>query len=174
MNIPNLLTLFRLFLIPCFIFAFFSNSNNCLINSAIIFFTAGFTDILDGYIARKFNEITKYGTVLDPLADKLMLLTVLTCLSIKGYIPILILIIMLAKEFSMIIIGIFLYGKNIVIPANIWGKISTLIFYVAILFFVFDKTFGTYILYLALLGAVIAYINYFLIFLSKYNEKVTK
>ncbi|AAK81519.1 CDP-diacylglycerol--glycerol-3-phosphate 3-phosphatidyltransferase [Clostridium acetobutylicum] len=174
MNIPNLLTLFRFFLIPCFIFAFFSRSNDSLINSAIIFFIAGFTDILDGYIARKFNEITKYGTVMDPLADKLMLLTVLCCLTIKGYIPLLILLIMLAKEFSMIIIGVFLYGKNIIIPANIWGKLSTLIFYVAILFFTFSKFLGTYLLYIAILGAVVAYINYFLIFLSKYRQNATK
>ncbi|PJI08489.1 MULTISPECIES: CDP-diacylglycerol--glycerol-3-phosphate 3-phosphatidyltransferase [Clostridium] len=174
MNIPNLLTLFRLFLIPCFIFAFFSQSNNSLISSAVIFFTAGFTDILDGFIARRFNMVTKYGIVLDPLADKLMLLTVLACLSIKGYIPLIILIIMLIKEFSMIFIGIFLYGKKIIIPANIWGKLSTVTFYVAILAFVFNKTLGTYLLYLALISAITAYVNYFIIFLSKVKQNVPK
>jgi cardiolipin synthase len=67
MNIPNILTLFRLFLIPIFILLFFSNIFNYLFYSVLIFLVAGITDILDGYIARKYSLITKLGTVLDPL-----------------------------------------------------------------------------------------------------------
>lgn len=167
MNIANILTIFRFVLIPYFILVFFSNSQNNIYISIIIFFAAGLTDILDGYIARNFNMITKLGTVLDPLADKLMLITVLICFTIKNYIPIFIIIVLLIKDLSMIFAGIILYGQNIVIPANIFGKASTFLFYISILLVAFDKMVGTIFLYIALLSTLIAYVNYFFIFMKK-------
>lgn len=167
MNIANILTIFRFVLIPYFILVFFSNSQNNIFLSIIIFFAAGLTDILDGYIARNFNMITKLGTVLDPLADKLMLITVLTCFTIKNYIPIFIIIVLLIKELSMIFAGIILYGQNIVIPANIFGKASTFLFYISILLVVFNKMLGTILLCISLLSTLIAYVNYFFIFIKK-------
>lgn len=167
MNIANILTIFRFVLIPYFILVFFSNSQNNIYFSIIIFFVAGFTDILDGYIARNFNMITKLGTVLDPLADKLMLITVLTCFTIKGYIPMFIIIILLIKELSMIFTGIILYQQNIIIPANIFGKASTFLFYISILIVAFNKVIGTVFLCIALLSTLIAYVNYFFIFMKK-------
>ena len=98
MNIPNMLTLFRLFLIPVFILVFFSNMANSLMAAVGIFLLAGLTDVLDGYIARKYNLITKWGIVMDPLSDKLMLLTVLSCLVITSYAPVWILMVVAAKE----------------------------------------------------------------------------
>jgi len=167
MNIANILTIFRFILIPYFILVFFSNSQNNIYISIIIFFAAGLTDILDGYIARNFNMITKLGTVLDPLADKLMLITVLTCFTIKNYIPIFIIIILIIKELSMILAGIILYGQNIVIPANIFGKASTFLFYISILLVAFNKMLGTIFLYIALLSTLVAYVNYFFILMKK-------
>ncbi|WP_234117477.1 CDP-diacylglycerol--glycerol-3-phosphate 3-phosphatidyltransferase [Clostridium hydrogenum] len=167
MNIANVLTIFRFILIPYFIFVFFSNSSNSLYLSVIIFFAAGFTDILDGYIARNFNMVTKIGTVLDPLADKLMLITVLSCFTLKNYIPMFIIIILLIKELSMILTGILLYQQNIIIPANIFGKASTFLFYISILFIVFSKVLGIILLYSATLTTLIAYVNYFFIFMKK-------
>lgn len=167
MNIANVLTIFRFILIPYFIFVFFSNSSSSLYLSVIIFFAAGFTDILDGYIARNFNMVTKIGTVLDPLADKLMLITVLSCFTLKNYIPMFIIIILLIKELSMILTGILLYQQNIIIPANIFGKASTFLFYISILFIVFSKIWGIILLYSATLTTLIAYVNYFFIFMKK-------
>lgn len=167
MNAANIITIFRFIFIPYFIIVFFSNSPNNIYFSVIIFFVAGFTDILDGYIARNFNMITKLGTVLDPLADKLMLITVLTCFTVKNYIPMFIIVILLVKELSMILTGIILYEQNIVIPANAFGKASTFLFYISILLVVFNKTLGTILLYSALLSTLIAYVNYFFIFIKK-------
>lgn len=167
MNIANSITFFRLTLIPLFIFQFFSNSPNSLLNSIIIFFIAGFSDVLDGYIARNFNMITKLGTAMDPLADKLMIITLLTCFTIEGYLPMFILVLMLLKEFSMIFTGIVLYQKNIVIPANLFGKLSTFLFYISILFFIFSKEMGISLLYLSLFSTLIAYLNYFIIFMKR-------
>ncbi|MCY6485308.1 CDP-diacylglycerol--glycerol-3-phosphate 3-phosphatidyltransferase [Clostridium aestuarii] len=161
MNIPNILTLFRLFLIPVFILSFFSQSPQSLLNSTFIFLLAGITDVLDGFIARKYNLITKWGIVLDPLADKLMLVTVLSCLVVKNYIPIWILVVISIKEFLMISAGISLYKKNIVIPANGYGKIATLVFYIAILYLPFNSTISNYFIYGAVAISIGAFINYF-------------
>ncbi|OFI05375.1 CDP-diacylglycerol--glycerol-3-phosphate 3-phosphatidyltransferase [Clostridium acetireducens DSM 10703] len=170
MNIPNMLTLFRLFLIPVFAITFFSNIKNSLIFSILIFLLAGFTDILDGYIARKYKLITKCGIILDPLADKLMLITVLTCLTIKSYSPLWILIIVTIKEFSMIIGGAILYNKNTVIPSNKFGKIATLLFYIAIFTMIFNVKIADFLLYIAVFSTIIAFINYFAIYLKDKKE----
>lgn len=164
MNIPNLLTLFRLILIPCFIFVFFSQSQNSLLHSILIFLLAGFTDFLDGYIARKYKIVTKVGIVLDPLADKLMLVTVLTCLLIKSYIPAWVLIVIAAKELFMIFCGLFLYKKGTVIPSNIFGKLSTIFFYISIFILSFAEKVGVYLLYFSVISALVALVNYALLY----------
>ena len=76
MNIPNLLSIFRLALIPVFAVVIFSPIPNSALWACLIFLLSGATDVLDGYIARKYNMITNVGKVLDPLADKLMQITV--------------------------------------------------------------------------------------------------
>ena len=88
MNVPNILTVIRLFLVPMFIIVFFSSLEKALLYSVLIFIIAGITDVLDGFIARKYNLITKWGQVVDPFADKMMQLTVLVCFSIKKYISV--------------------------------------------------------------------------------------
>ncbi|QVK16857.1 CDP-diacylglycerol--glycerol-3-phosphate 3-phosphatidyltransferase [Mycoplasmatota bacterium] len=162
MNVPNLLTVIRLFLIPIFILVFFSTLENHLVWAVFIFILAGTTDVLDGYIARKYNLVTKWGQVMDPLADKLMQLTVLTCLTIEGYIPIWIVIVYGIKEFTMIFGGIFLYTKKekIVIPANFFGKVSTLTFYLAVLSLVLDYNYSKYVFMVAISFAILAFIKY--------------
>ncbi|MDP4088272.1 MAG: CDP-diacylglycerol--glycerol-3-phosphate 3-phosphatidyltransferase [Bacillota bacterium] len=172
MNIPNVLTLFRLFLVPVFVLVFFSPVNHYLIFSISIFLLAGITDVLDGFIARKYNLITKWGMVLDPLADKLMLLTVLTCLTINRIIPIWIVGLIAAKEIFMIISGMFLYRKDTVIPSNKFGKASTLLFYLSVFILSLNEHIGDSLLVIAVISAFIALINYSLIyFRGKDTEK---
>lgn len=135
-NIPNILTVFRLILVPLFPLAYFSNTlNNPSLVALFIYILAGFTDILDGFIARKYNYISKLGTVLDPLADKLMLISAIASLTINRIIPIYILLFIVIKECFMIIAGFILYlRKNqMIIPSNIFGKLSTALFFVAII-----------------------------------------
>ena len=149
MNVPNLLTVFRLFLVPIFVVVFFSSSPSNLLLSICIFLLAGLTDILDGYIARKYKLVTDWGTIADPFADKLMLLTVLACLVLRHYLPLWVLLIIVAKEGFMIIAGILLYRKGTVIPSNIFGKLSTIFFYLSIFIFTFNcgVNFRVYIIF---------------------------
>ena len=174
MNVPNILTLFRLFLIPVFILIFFSGLPNYLLYSIIIFLLAGITDVLDGYIARKYNLVTKWGIVLDPLADKLMLITVLTCLVTANFIPLWILIVVVIKELLMIIAGGILYNKNTLIPSNLYGKVATCLFYLSIFIISFNVKAGDYLLYIAVVSTIIAFINYLSLYIkgkSKNNKK---
>lgn len=164
MNLPNMLTIFRLILIPVFIFMFFSSSSNNLMYSICIFLLAGLTDFLDGYIARKYKLITKAGVVLDPLADKLMLIAVLACLVIGAYIPIAVLLIITVKEVFMILCGILMYKKGTVIPSNIFGKAATILFYISIFILAFNESAGVYLLYISVAVALTALINYSIIY----------
>ena len=129
MNIPNLLTLLRLFLIP----VFYGLYQKGMYGSALlVFLLASFTDFLDGYLARKWNQITNFGKLADPIADKVMVLTALYCLAADGRIPWFAPIAILTKELLMVLGGAFMLGKKVVVQANIWGKAATFSFIIAL------------------------------------------
>lgn len=172
-HVPNTLTIIRFILIPFIIFYIFSG--NYIL--AFIFFTiSGLTDIADGFIARKFNLISNFGKLMDPLADKLTQISTLASLVITNIIPLWILIIVLLKEFIMIVGASFLYGKDVVVYSRWYGKLATVMFYVAIVFSLLIKQFALtgiwgqldYILYcLALITTIFALIMYVKVLYSK-------
>ncbi|MGH2330659.1 MULTISPECIES: CDP-diacylglycerol--glycerol-3-phosphate 3-phosphatidyltransferase [Thermoanaerobacter] len=167
MNIPNFLTFIRFLLIPLFVYTFFYVPEGNTY-AAAIFILSGITDILDGYIARHYNQVTKIGTLLDPLVDKLMILTVLTSLWIRSLIPFFVIAILMVKELSMIIGAAILYKKQeIAIPANKYGKAATLFFYIAIIFSIFKWPYRFTLVIIALLLAVLAFVVYALEFYKK-------
>lgn len=134
--IPNTLTVLRFLFIPIIIDFIFKG--NYLL--AFIFFTiSGITDILDGFIARKFNFVSNFGKLMDPLADKLTQICVLGSLVIVKIIPIWILLIVMLKELIMIIGASFLYGKNVVVYSKWYGKLATVLFYLAIVISLITK-----------------------------------
>lgn len=133
-HLSNLLTTIRLLLVPVFPAVFFSSHPQNHFIAMCIFLVAGFTDFLDGYIARRYQMVTELGTVLDPLADKLMLMTVLITLFISGTLPLWVVIAIALKELFMIFAGAFLYLKKsrFVIPSNYLGKAATALLFPAI------------------------------------------
>lgn len=138
-HIPNILTIFRFILIPVILFYIFTG--NYLL--AFIFFTlSGLTDVLDGFIARKFNLISNFGKLMDPLADKLTQIAVLTSLVTLEIIPVWILIIVVIKELVMVIGASFLYGKDVVVYSKWYGKLATVLFFVAIIISLINKQFN--------------------------------
>lgn len=131
MNIPNILTAMRFVLVPFFGYYLFNEQYSVAV---ILFLLAGITDVLDGVIARKFNMITSWGKLADPMADKLMQLTALTILTIQQIIPLPVLIIVVAKESFMVAGSILLYKKiKFVAQANWYGKLATVVFFLAIM-----------------------------------------
>lgn len=174
MNIPNLLTILRIILVPIYLLVFFSNLENRFLLAGLIFILAGISDILDGKIARKYNLITNLGIVLDPIADKMMMFAVLISYTMEKIIPSWILIAIGIKEIVMILGGGVLYrykGKQ-VIPSNRYGKIATVSFYAATLSIVFNiSTKLSEILFIVtVILNILAFINYLKIYLSKRNN----
>lgn len=142
-HIPNILTVLRFVLIPGIIAAIVKEN---YILAFIILTISGLTDVLDGYIARKYNFITDFGKLIDPLADKMTQISILTTLVIVNIIPIWILIIIVVKEFAMISGASFLYGKDLVVSSKWYGKLATVLFYVAIVVSLFIRQFDELII----------------------------
>ncbi|SEC33486.1 CDP-alcohol phosphatidyltransferase family protein [Paenibacillus sp. GP183] len=140
MNVPNLLTLSRFILIPVYLIVFFEGYPK---TAFIILVVAGLTDIVDGYWARSRGLVTQIGVMLDPLADKTMMLAVIISLLLSGMIPWEAALAILIRDLGMIIGSAFIHfrGKQ-TLPANIWGKLTTVLYYSAILFIVFETRFA--------------------------------
>lgn len=156
-HIPNILTVFRFILIP---FIVLNLANDKYLAAFVIFTVSGLTDILDGFIARKFNFITNFGKLIDPLADKCTQIITLATLALKNIIPMWIIIIVILKEFIMVAGASFLYGKELVVSSKWYGKLATVLFYIAIVCSLFIKEFNftfdfsLYIYYLALISTI--------------------
>ena len=181
-QIPNILTIFRFILIPFIVINLVYDS---YIAAFIIFTVSGLTDILDGFIARKYNFITNFGKLIDPLADKCTQIITLGTLAIKDIIPMWIIIIVILKEFIMVAGASFLYGKELVVSSRWYGKLATVLFYIATVCSLFIKQFdfsfdfSIYIYYLALISTIFSLIMYIKAFymqgyLKKENLKINE
>lgn len=168
MNLPNLLTLCRFFLIPIYIVFY---SLGYIKTAFAIVVLAGATDVLDGYLARKRGQITQMGIMLDPLADKCMMLTVVISLLVTGRIPWLAAVVMLIRDAGMIVGSAFFHfrGKRTV-PANTMGKVATVLYYLAFLFVFFDQELGITILWSAIGVSFLASFVYIFLFKSLNQE----
>ena len=124
MNLPNILTLIRMVLVPVFVFVFYKEEG-MRGYSALIFIIASLTDVLDGYLARKLNASTRWGQLMDPLADKCMQLAVILTLFSVELVPFWFIGILVFKELMLICGSIFLYSKKTYVKANHTGKLNT-------------------------------------------------
>ncbi|WP_076546038.1 MULTISPECIES: CDP-alcohol phosphatidyltransferase family protein [Halanaerobium] len=129
-TIPNYITFFRILLIPVYLYNFVQGN---IIAAAILFAVSAVTDFLDGYIARKYNLESKTGKLLDPLADKLTIVSILLVLIYLNIIPRFISYIILIRELFILLSGIitYIYGLNFINPSFI-GKLSVALLYFAI------------------------------------------
>lgn len=129
MNLPNKLTMLRIILIPVFIIVLMTGHYYI---SAIIFILASTTDALDGYIARKYNLVTNFGKIMDPLADKMLVLSALVCLVELGDIAGWMVIVILAREFTITGLRTVAAAQGIVIAAGWSGKFKTVLQMIAV------------------------------------------
>lgn len=129
-HIPNILSIIRLLLVPVFI-ALYTTEHN--IAAVIVFVAAGITDVLDGYLARKYDCTSVAGKVLDPLADKLMQFSAFICLYLSGLIPFWMPVIYFIKELLTVIGAAFVFKKSrFVVKSNIFGKTATVLVFAAV------------------------------------------
>lgn len=171
-NIPNMLSFFRIVVIIPFAIYFL---NDDYLLSALFLLLSGLSDMLDGFIARKFNQITMLGKILDPLADKLTLTTVISCMGIKFPELIPVVVILILKDACLLLGGMILLKKGIKpIAARWYGKLATIFFYTSIIVIVGLKAiwgitnlvFSLCLLLITSILMLFSLFKYFLIFLS--------
>lgn len=141
LNLPNKLTLFRVCLVPFFIFFLTTNLVNfSAIFGSIIFIVASLTDLLDGYIARKKNIVTDFGKLMDPLADKMLVMSALIIFVSQGLVKDVLVIVIIARDLMIDSIRLLASNKGKVIAADIWGKLKTFFQMVAIIVLLIFKS----------------------------------
>lgn len=168
MNLPNKLTLFRVILIPFFVFfllaPYFEGYGNYI--AVAIFIVASLTDMLDGKIARKYNLVTNFGKFMDPLADKLLVCSAMICLISTGQLAAWIVIIIIAREFIISGFRLIASDNGIVIAASYWGKFKTTFQMLMVIVLIlniqnqFFAVLGTILTYVALALTIISLIDY--------------
>jgi cardiolipin synthase len=180
MNIPNSLSIFRIILIPIFVVLFFTLDKELVYIPVLVLVLSGITDVADGFVARKFNQITYLGKILDPLADKLTLFFVLGCLAIKDSSILLLATLYFIKEFSMGIGGIIIMksGKKIA-SARWFGKATTMYIYGAVVLILlkpaFIEQYMIFVIWIAMILVVFSFIMYvpeYVKIMKNNNEKI--
>lgn len=139
MNLPNKLTLLRVFLVPVFVvFALYSQIPYHYLWALLAFLLASLTDHYDGKIARERNLITNFGKFLDPLADKVLVISAMVCLMQLGFASVWCVLIIIARELMVTSIRLLaVEGNGTIIAANKWGKIKTVSQMASVLFILF-------------------------------------
>lgn len=163
-NVPNVLTMLRLALIPVFLIFYCTGHEKWAL---VTFLVASFTDFLDGYIARKNNQITAFGKLMDPLADKVMVLTALLCQTVTGVFPLAAFIIVMLKELMMVLGGAFMLKRDVVVYSNMLGKTAQVAFIAALVLSFWHTEFqglgvavDAWVLWIAVALALAAMVDY--------------
>lgn len=162
-NLPTFLTLSRIIVIPLFVFAV---KYQPLIG-VMVFLVASLTDFLDGYLARRTGKITEFGMILDPIADKFLIISALIVLVDMGRLNVWIAIIMIVRDFLITGLRVVALSKDIIIPAELGGKIKTTLQTLGIILLIlWDSTgidfrdVGTAVIWVATILSVISGVNY--------------
>ncbi len=177
MNLPNKLTVARVCMVPLFMVALMLNTEVSRVVATVIFALASFTDMLDGKIARKYNLITNFGKLMDPLADKILTAAAMVCLVELGDLAAWIVVIILFREYAITGLRSVAASENIVVAANIWGKVKTVCQMIALMLLMLKPqivalcgvNLGLILMYVALLLTVYSGVDY----VVKLNKQIT-
>ena len=140
-TVPNVLTMIRLLLIPVFVVLYMNGHPK---GALAVFTVASLTDLLDGFLARKLNQISNFGKLFDPLADTLMVLTALICQGVGGVIPWAAILIIAGKELVLVCGGLFMLSRDIVVYSNMVGKTAQAMFIVSLILSFFHEEFAAW------------------------------
>ncbi len=126
-----------------------------------VFLLAALTDALDGYLARSRKEITRFGQLIDPIADKLLITAALLCLIEVGQVSTWAALVILAREFAVSGLRILAAAEGKVIPASMWGKVKTVTQIVAVTAFFLGISWAPLVLWVAVLATIVSGVDYF-------------
>jgi len=173
LNFPNILTILRFLMVPFVFYVIFSNLPHHQLLAGGVVVLAYITDVLDGYIARHNNQVTDFGKIMDPAADKFMQIALFVCLSIQNPIIIPAFLFLLIKDLCLGIGATILYKKGVVMSANWYGKTAsfvTLFSLLAILVLNLPQNFMLILVYITVVFNLIAIIAY----ISTYSDTMKK
>lgn len=175
MGIPNILSIFRLVLAPVFAVVYLSGIKNAHIYAGIVYIVASVTDLLDGFIARKFNATSELGKILDPLGDKIITFTVLLCITVGGVIPIWVIVIYTIKELLMGIGSLIVQNRaSSMPPSNLLGKSATVLLCIVCaaltIFTTIPQNIAVIMISVALAVTILALLSYANTFLKVVSE----
>ncbi len=166
LNLPNFITLTRILLIPVFVVLFATPTPNRSLSAGLVFVVAAVTDLLDGYLARRNGQVTTLGKLLDPIADKLLVLSALILLVNVDRVSALVAILIIAREVAVTGIRAIAAGEGMVIAAETTGKYKMALQVVAIVLLVLEGTFLSDLGNLHLAGIVTLYLSLVLGYVS--------
>lgn len=166
MNLPNKITIARVFMIPLFLIFYLNPIPYGNLIAGIIFIVASLSDTLDGYLARKHNLVTNFGKIMDPLADKLLVVSALICFVEKGLLASWIVIIIIAREFIISGFRLVAVDTGTVIAASPWGKLKTIAQMIMCILLIFNFDFTIFniaeqiFIYASLILTVVSLVDY--------------
>lgn len=177
MNLPNKLTIARMCMVPLFMIALMMNTDVSRIAATVIFALASLTDMLDGQIARKYNMVTNFGKLMDPLADKVLTAAAMICLVELGDLAAWIAVLIIFREYLITGLRSVAASENIVVAANIWGKVKTVCQMFALMLLMLKPqimalcgvNIGLWLMYVAVILTVYSGLDYVL----KLNKQIT-
>jgi len=127
LNLPNVLTVLRILLVPVIVVALLNETANGDLLAAIVFAIASLTDAMDGYLARTRNAITNFGKLMDPIADKLLIIAALVALVSLNRLAAWVAMVIIARELTVTVTRMHANQQGVVIASNWWGKAKTIV-----------------------------------------------
>ncbi len=165
LNVPNVLTVVRILLVPVLVVALLENTGDGDLLAAIVFVTASLTDAIDGYLARSRNWVTTFGKLMDPIADKLLIVAALIALVSLARLQAWVAMVIIAREFAVTVLRVAAgAGQGVVISASLFGKAKTAlqVAMVLVLIAVHDRPLWvSALVYVTVLVTVISGADYF-------------
>jgi CDP-diacylglycerol--glycerol-3-phosphate 3-phosphatidyltransferase len=126
LNVPNVLTVLRILLVPVLVVALLEKTSNGDLLAAVVFAAASITDLVDGHLARSRNSITTFGKLMDPIADKLLIVAALVALVSLGRLEAWVAMVIIAREFAVTVLRVAAgTQQGVVISASSFGKVKT-------------------------------------------------
>ncbi|MFY9528813.1 MAG: CDP-diacylglycerol--glycerol-3-phosphate 3-phosphatidyltransferase [Candidatus Acidiferrales bacterium] len=178
MNLPNSLTILRIFFVPLLVVVLLTRESHFEVWGVLILLTAAATDAMDGYFARKRREVTTLGILLDPIADKLLISAAFISLVEMGLVPAWMVVIIIGREFIVLGLRSIASAEGLIIPASALGKTKMVLQVLAGCAVILAakhaglKRLGILLLWLVVLSAVASAVHYFQMFWSQVNVRV--
>jgi len=146
LNIPNLLTLSRLLLVPVYVYAALAASSMLNLVAALAFGIAALTDLFDGFVARRLNQVTDFGKILDPVVDRILIISAMVVLYVKisALVPLWVVLTVVGRDLLMILGWVYISHLGIRIKVAYEGKVATAILMFSVFFLLLDVSVGVF------------------------------